>query len=786
MLASDSATTAAAGAVATNYDSALVAVSLLLAVLAGRVAFDFASHGTGYWRGAPSVVWLAAGASALGIGMWAMHFIGMLALEVPIETGYRKGLTALSVVPAVAGSAGALWLLQRGIRGWRQVILASLALATGIAGMHYTGMAAMSVAGAMRYDPWRVIASLVVAKGLAVPAIVIQARVLAGRFNSRQWLASSVAAIVLGLAIAGMHYTAMTAVEFAAGDVAVAAAALAPTGLLMGAVIAGGGFVMAGALVALQIETSMRRIDRRYRAILDSLGACIVVADPFHGVTFANRAARDLLGGQPTAIGGRDGLAVDFTDVSHAWLHLASLAADDADSANGNEATFRRHDGSTFPAGYTVAPLACEGNPGNNVVLTFRDLSILKRFETDYRSIFEHVVEGVYRRTPDGYLLRANPALVAMHGLDTEHELIRRSGNVETSWYAHASVRDELVAQLAENGYVKHYEYRMYRVGLGDSIWVSENARVVYDSDGAVSLYEGTISDISERKRLETDLLQAQTLEAVGQLASGIAHEINTPAQYVRDNLQFIRDALEDLEPLLARYRELVEACEADGLEVERVNAARAAEADAEVAFIRQELPDSVAQAQEGNERVARIVGAMKDFSHPDGEGRQQVDINRMIETTVTVARNEWKYVADLQLDLAEDLPQIPAKHAELSQAVLNVVINAAQAMEEQGCGSSGHGKGTITVATSEAESSAVIEVTDDGPGMPDSVRRRVFDPFYTTKSVGRGTGQGLAMARSVVADKHGGSIDVISVPDEGTRLHIELPMDERATEPET
>lgn len=533
------------------------------------------------------------------------------------------------------------------------------------------------------------------------------------------------------------------------------------------------------------VDAQRRRLDRRYRAILDSLGASILVADPVHGVTFANRSARAILGGAPNAIAGEEGLAPQLGTPGEAWDNLRAIAAGEAGGGQGNDAIFHRIDGTSFPAGYTVAPLAGDSAAGASLVLTFRDISVLRRYETDYRSIFEHVVEGVYRRTLDGELLRANPALVEMHGVASEDELIERSGNIEQTWYPDEASRDGFLERMARDGYVKHYEYRMMRVGVGDAIWVSENARPVHDSDGGLTLYEGTISDISERKRLETDLLQAQKLEAVGQLASGIAHEINTPTQYVRDNLEFVADAFQDLEPLLARYQELVQACEAAEVETEQVGAVRTAEADADLAFVRDELPQAVSQAQEGNERVGQIVRAMKDFSHPDGEGKQQVDINRMIETTVTVARNEWKYVADLQLDFDDSLPQVPAKRAELSQAVLNVVVNAAQALEEQGRGSGASAKGSITVATREASNSAVVEITDDGPGMPESVRQRVFDPFYTTKNVGRGTGQGLAMTRSVVADKHNGGIEIFSEPEAGTRVRIVLPIDDRDTENE-
>jgi PAS domain S-box-containing protein len=287
-------------------------------------------------------------------------------------------------------------------------------------------------------------------------------------------------------------------------------------------------------------------------------------------------------------------------------------------------------------------------------------------------------------------------------------------------------------------------------------------------------------ADITERKILESQLAHAQKLESIGQLAAGIAHEINTPTQFVGDNTRFLRDAFADLQTLLVKYGELLEAGRGGRVDSELVAEVDQAAQQAELDYLRAEIPQAIAQSLEGIERVAKIVRAMKDFSHPGGEEKQAVDLNRSIESTVTVARNEWKYVADLVTDFDPTLPPVPCLIGDLNQAVLNIVINAAHAIGEV-VGDGSAGKGRITIETRRGGAWAEIRVSDTGPGIPEAIRSKIFDPFFTTKEVGKGTGQGLAIAHAVVVDKHGGTIGIETETGCGTTVVIRLPI-----EPET
>ena len=284
-------------------------------------------------------------------------------------------------------------------------------------------------------------------------------------------------------------------------------------------------------------------------------------------------------------------------------------------------------------------------------------------------------------------------------------------------------------------------------------------------------------SDITERRQLEIQFGQAQKLESIGRLAAGIAHEINTPTQYVGDNLRFLKDSFDALFAAIEAARVFIAGRIADAST--RVEAATAAEAmaAADVDFLRDEMPRAVAQALEGVERTARIVRAMKEFSHPATDELALADLNQAINSTATVSRNEWKYVADLDLRLDPMLPPVPCLVNELNQVILNLIVNSAHAIADANR-TGGRDKGRIAITTREHDRNAIIEIEDDGAGIPESIIHRIYDPFFTTKPVGKGTGQGLAIARSVVVDKHRGTIVVDSKPGIGTKFTITLPLD--------
>jgi PAS domain S-box-containing protein len=282
--------------------------------------------------------------------------------------------------------------------------------------------------------------------------------------------------------------------------------------------------------------------------------------------------------------------------------------------------------------------------------------------------------------------------------------------------------------------------------------------------------------EVTERRDLEDQLSQAQRLESIGRLAAGIAHEINTPTQYVGDNVRFLSEAFAGMQGLLGKYEQLWQACQGGAAPTQLLSAIGETRQTVDMEYLMQEIPTALQQSSEGMDRISRIVRAMKEFSHPGVVEKTLVDINRALESTITVTRNEWKYVAEMEMELEEGLPPIPCLAAELNQAVLNILVNAAHAIEEAGYQAEGT-KGKIRVSTRCVGEEVEIRIGDNGVGIPEKIRSKVFDPFFTTKKVGKGTGQGLAIARSVVVNKHGGTLTFESEVGKGTTFVIRLPI---------
>ncbi len=303
----------------------------------------------------------------------------------------------------------------------------------------------------------------------------------------------------------------------------------------------------------------------------------------------------------------------------------------------------------------------------------------------------------------------------------------------------------------------------------------------IFGEDEEVEFAMAVLQDITDMKQLEAERMQGQKLEAIGQLAAGIAHEINTPTQYVSDNTHFFETAFKRLGPFLDAAEAMVAAEKAGEVTPAHFAALKKTARKAKLEFVRREVPKAIAQSLEGLDRVATIVRAMKEFSHPGGGGMSPTDLNRAVKTTVTVARNEWKYVADVEFDLADDLPNVPVLPDELNQVILNIVVNAAHAIGEK-LGEGSAEKGTIKIATRRVDDHAEIRISDNGTGVPVAIQERVFDPFFTTKPVGKGTGQGLAIARKVMLDGHHGDLKLESVEGEGATFTLVLPLEQADT----
>jgi PAS domain S-box-containing protein len=401
-----------------------------------------------------------------------------------------------------------------------------------------------------------------------------------------------------------------------------------------------------------------------------------------------------------------------------------------------------------------------------------------KESEERYRSLVETISEGLIEVDKDNRVTFCNKFLAETLGYEKDYLM-----GINTLELMDENNKAILRSQWTKRKEGKSSKYEMaFTRADGGTLHALLSATPLYDSQG---LFRGSlclVTDISERKTLESQLLQAQKLEAIGQLAAGIAHEINTPTQYVSDNTRFLRDAFLDLSKIVRSHVHLADLVKQEGTcdpaLAQALSQAAGLFEEADGEYLMEEVPKAIEQTLEGLGRIATIVRSMKEFAHPGPDSKSPTDINRAIENTVTVAKNEWKYVAEVVTDLDHALPPVPCVPGEVNQVFLNIIVNAAHAIADvvqEGQGS----KGQIKISTRLVGQEAEIRISDDGPGIPAAIRQRIFDPFFTTKAPGKGTGQGLAIAYRVIVDKHGGALEVESTEGVGTTFVIRLPLEE-------
>lgn len=275
----------------------------------------------------------------------------------------------------------------------------------------------------------------------------------------------------------------------------------------------------------------------------------------------------------------------------------------------------------------------------------------------------------------------------------------------------------------------------------------------------------------AEKNALEQSLNQAQKMEALGTLASGVAHEINTPIQYVGDNVRFFQEVHAEFSGLLKTYDALKDAAEKHGILEDLAAEVTRHREECDIDFLLEDTPTALEQSLHGLRQVATIVSAIREFSHPGETETTPVDINSVIETTLSVSRNSWKTITEIEKELQPDLPTVMGHAGDLHQVILNLISNAADAINED----KSNDEGLIRISTRAVADDIEILVSDNGSGISDDVKSRIFDPFFTTKDPGKGTGQGLAIVYKIVHVKHGGRITVESTPESGTTFKIRL-----------
>lgn len=404
------------------------------------------------------------------------------------------------------------------------------------------------------------------------------------------------------------------------------------------------------------------------------------------------------------------------------------------------------------------------------------DLALLSRLA------FERAVFVAFMLDTHGVIVSVNDTFLQVTGFERE-ELLGKSWELLRCG-AHNDAFYETIQNRVKSG-----EIWSDRITIPQKDGGRYRARSVItpliDSENIIRGYSFFTRDTTEDIRMEAQLGHLQKMEAIGEMAAGIAHEINTPIQYIGDNIQFLRESSEAFMRLVEASGAACESGRSGPIASEILDDLEALRQEIDWDFLKEEVPLALEQALEGRNRVADIVRAMKEFAHPGDEELTPVDVNRAIENTVAVSRGEWKHVADLKTDLARDLPPVPCYPGSFNQVLLNLVVNASHAvgdMREKHPG----GKGQITISSALQRSWVQIVIADNGCGIPPEILSRIFEPFFTTKDVGRGTGQGLALTHAVIVDRMKGRIEVDSTPGVGTRFMLYLPLDRESNETTT
>lgn len=413
---------------------------------------------------------------------------------------------------------------------------------------------------------------------------------------------------------------------------------------------------------------------------------------------------------------------------------------------------------------------------GTLVEITDRKKSelALRRSEALAMAIFNASSDAVCLLN-DGVVLDCNASALPLFGFGSREQIVGKSVLEFSPEFQSdgSSTIEKLTSVLSHFHNHGRARFEWTHLKPDGTIFEVDVSLFSFEVDGEYRTYS-FVRDISQRKELERQLAQAQKLESIGQLAAGVAHEINTPMQCVFSNVEYLQDSMEKIFRFADAYRHLrLEEDAPDKIQ------ALIAQAEATCKFdrLRKDVVDAIQESASSAERVIEIVRAMKTMAHPGTTDKVHTNLNKLIEDASIISRNRWKYVSNFETDFDPAINSVALLPAQMSQVILNLIVNAADAIAEK-LGAEPETLGTITAHTRLCEDAVLIELCDTGIGMPDRVKRRVFDPFFTTKDVGKGTGQGLAIAYDVIVNQHRGKISVDSEPGVGTKFSIRLPLE--------
>jgi PAS domain S-box-containing protein len=518
------------------------------------------------------------------------------------------------------------------------------------------------------------------------------------------------------------------------------------------------------------------------RAVLEALPIAVFVMGPDGQPHYCNHFARRMAGGKHATatlkqLAEQNKVRRRSTGRPMTWPEFPIVRALRGEFTVDHdiEVTFPER---TIALGVYAGPLEDDHGQVRYALAAFADLTkqdiwdrSQEELEQRYRRVVEQVPDAVLIIHCDGHVLEANAAAGRSLGYAPD----------ELPGVAIGQIMDGITAeQVAELVMKASLEVctplRLQLIRRDQSRCPAEAQLSALTVAGDPALLISA-RDLTERLRMEQDMRQAHRFEAVGQLAAGVAHEINTPMQYIGDNTTFLRTTVERLLGVTQSFEELLLACESGSVTMDQVQQCKKSLTAARVPFLKKQAPIAIEQSLQGIAHVSSIIQGLKEFSHPGGEEKVTVDLNHVARTAATVTRNEWRYHSTLDLSLKDGLPVILGHPQELGQMMINLIVNAAHAIESRHGQAEGPTQGHIVIRTEEINGFVELSIADNGSGIPDAIRHRVMDPFFTTKEVGKGTGQGLALAHNVVVEKHRGQLFFESEVGQGTTFFVRLPL---------
>lgn len=541
-------------------------------------------------------------------------------------------------------------------------------------------------------------------------------------------------------------------------------------------------------------EESLLESKRFLQSTLDALSSHIAILDE-QGIIVEVNAAWNRFATENSFAGGQRGVGDNYLEVCDSSTgsfseEAAACAAGIRTVMVGQRTEFHLEYPCHSPQEqrwFVVRATRFDGDGPVRVVVAHENITARKQAEATLRAsqqilteIINAIPVRVFWKDKNLAYLGCNMIFARDAGFTDPKEIIGKDDH-QMSWRAQAELYRADDRQIIASGQPKLFIEEPQTTPEGNTLMLLSSKLPLRSSQGEICGVLGTYMDITERKRLESQLLQSQKLETVGQLAAGIAHEINTPTQYVGDNTRFVKDSFDVILKVLRSHEALLAAAQKNAVTPELLAQSEAILAASDLEYLCEQIPSAIKETLEGIERVSKIVRAMKEFSHPGGREKTLADLNSAIESTATVARNEWKYVAEMKLELQPNLPFVPCSLGEFNQCVLNLIVNAAHAIADVVKAKPGT-KGLITVQTRQDGDQVEVRVADTGTGIPAGLRSRIFEPFFTTKDVGKGTGQGLSIVYGCIVKRHGGTVTFETEAGQGTTFIIRLPLKPQAT----